>query len=89
MKKRWLFWGWMWPFTFAGPVYAAVIGWALVIVLFFQGCAGGPNLELCINHPKYGQVCAVRVDGKWFLKADLAPDAAKEVLDQIKADHPD
>lgn len=55
---------------------------ALGLCLASTGCA--TNVELCINHPKWGKVCAVRVDGKWFIKGDLSAEAAADVLDEIR-----
>ena len=53
-------------------------------LLFLTRCKNGPDIEICYDHPKFGQVCAVRVKGQWLIRTTLDPDAAKEVLQWIK-----
>lgn len=69
----------------AGLEAAALVAVFLAIVALLGmalGCAGLPvGVEACFDHPTYGKVCAVLVDGKVYVKADLGmpPEIQKKL----------
>ena len=61
-----------------------------LLCLCFGGCAVAdaawrlvPEGEVCFLY-KGAQVCAVKRDGKWFLRADLAPEDRAAVLEKLE-----
>jgi len=62
---------------------------ALLMASTLGGCAFWekaqqyvPAVEACF-YTKYGKVCAVKVDGKWMIRADLGPEERAEAEAEI------
>ena len=70
------------PLSLADQAAALVIFLVLALLLSMLciGCSGisFPPIELCLDHPRFGQVCATVVDGKVTFAAKLT--GAKERL---------
>jgi len=58
------------------------------VVSCLHGCRDGPAVEICYDSPKYGKVCAVLVNGKWIVKAELGPAAKSEVESELNSPAP-
>src|SRR5687767_13328345 len=61
--------------------------WTLILgCLLLVGCGilpSGVKIEACLDHPKYGQVCAMIVDGELYIKHKAMaglPEDEKAVL---------
>jgi hypothetical protein len=65
------------------PAVEKTLAFMLALGLFAGGCAS--TWEVCIVHPKYGKVCAYRVDGKWKITTDatITPEAEAEIIEGI------
>jgi len=46
-----------------------------------------PDVEACLYLPGGQKVCAVKVDGKWRLMADLSPEERAKALDVLERSH--
>jgi hypothetical protein len=50
----------------------------LALVLGVGGCESMPPVEVCYDHPQYGQVC-VQIGGKRYYDPKLTPEQRQEV----------
>ncbi len=70
-----------------GALWGSIIYWALAWLSFLLfglvGCAGA-EIDVCYEHPVYGQVC-VGYNGHVFLKATLDDAARAAVIDWLKS----